>query len=157
MVTDTEFRDDVAGGLAKMLWSASQLDNESDFDELLEAIRVLRPRWRGASKVVAWRYLRRREWTDARRVLEDDDPDAKHAPLHAVLMAVCLFGLEDPLWHSFARVAVDQSDDPHAALIGGRLLQRAARNAGDALLEAAAGLRGTGGDESRTSMMWVRA
>lgn len=150
MVTDTEFKGDFAGGLAKMLWGASQFENESDFDDLLEAIKLLRPRWRGAATVLAWRYLRRSEWHEARRVLDDEDPAAKHAPLHTVLMAVCLFGLEDPLWHSYACTAAEQSDDPHAALIGGRLLQRAGRTEGAVQAERS-------GEASGASMMWVRA
>ncbi|HTH59749.1 MAG TPA: HrpB1 family type III secretion system apparatus protein [Paraburkholderia sp.] len=126
-MSDTECRDDVAGGLTKVLWTASQLDDESDFDDLLEAIRVLRPRWSGVGTVVAWRHVRRRAWIDARRVLEDDVPEARRSGLHAALMAVCLFGLEDPLWHSYARSAAEQQENPEAAGIGNRLLERAAR------------------------------
>jgi type III secretion protein HrpB1 len=124
-VTYTQCRDDIAGSLMKMLWSASQLDEQSDFEELLEAIQVLRPKWSAGSTVVAWRYMRRKAWTDARQVLDNDDPQAKRSGLHAALMAVCLFGLEDPLWHSYARAAAEQRDSTAAATIGNRLLERA--------------------------------
>ncbi len=110
-----------------MLWTASQFDHESDFDDLLEAIRVLRPTWNGGGTVVAWRYVRRHAWVDARRVLEDDDEEAKRSGLHAALMAVCLFGLEDPLWHGYARAAAEQRESLEAAKIGNRLLERAAK------------------------------
>jgi Bacterial type III secretion protein (HrpB1_HrpK) len=108
IVTYTQCRDDIAGGLTKMLWSASQLDEQSDFEELLEAIQVLRPKWSAGTTVIAWRYMRRQAWSDARRVLDNDDPQAKRSGLHAALMAVCLFGLEDPLWHSYARAAAER-------------------------------------------------
>jgi type III secretion protein HrpB1 len=127
-VTYTQCRDDIAGGLTKMLWSASQLDEQSDFEELLEAIQVLRPKWSAGTTVVAWRYMRRQEWADARRVLDHDDPQAKRSGLHAALMAVCLFGLEDPLWHSYARAAAEQRDSTAAATIGNRLLERAMKS-----------------------------
>jgi type III secretion protein HrpB1 len=126
-VTNTGCRDEVTGGLTKVLWTASQLDEMSDFEDLLEAIRVLRPKWRGASTVLAWRYVRRQAWSDALRVLEDDDVEAKHSALHAALMAVCLFGLEDPLWHSYARSAAEQNENVEASKIGSRLLERAGK------------------------------
>ncbi|MBN3829397.1 hypothetical protein G3O00_38215 [Burkholderia sp. Ac-20384] len=127
-MTDTGCTDDIAGGLTKILWTASQLENASDFEDLLDAIRVLRPKWSGAGAVSAWRYLRRQNWADARRVLEDEDEVSKQSSLYAALMAVCLFGLEDPLWHSYAQTASEQRDNPEAAHIGFRLLERAAKN-----------------------------
>jgi type III secretion protein HrpB1 len=129
-VNYTGCRDDITGGLTKILWTASQLDDLSDFDDLLEAIRVLRPRWTGAGTVVAWRYLRRQSWIDALRVLEDDDQEAKRSALHAALMAVCLFGMQDPLWQSYARTAAEQREHREASSIGNRLLERAARTDG---------------------------
>jgi type III secretion protein HrpB1 len=146
-----------------MLWTASQLDDEADFEDLLEALRVLRPRWQGAGTIAAWRYVRRQSWKDARRVLEDDDADAKHSGLHAALMAVCLFGLEDPLWHSYACTAVEQRESPEAAKIGARLLERAAkidtRAHGDAPEEAPSTPQSQRADQSglSASMMWMRA
>jgi type III secretion protein HrpB1 len=148
-----------------MLWTASQFDDEADFEDLLEAIRVLRPRWDGAGTVAAWRYVRRQSWDDARRVLEDDDTDAKRSGLHAALMAVCLFGLEDPLWHSYARTAVEQRENVHAAKIGARLLERAARldasvqTTMSAQASAPASTPTQGSDNSgfSASMTWVRA
>ena len=130
IVNDTGCRDDVAGGLTKVLWTASQLDDLSDFEDLLDAIRVLRPRWTGAGTVVAWRHLRRQSWIDALRVLEDDDQDAKRSALHAALMAVCLFGMQDPLWQSYARTAAEQREHREAASIGSKLLERAAKMSG---------------------------
>ncbi|MEQ5842589.1 HrpB1 family type III secretion system apparatus protein [Paraburkholderia acidicola] len=129
-MNDTGCRDDVAGGLTKVLWTASQLDDLSDFEDLLDAIRVLRPRWTGAGTVVAWRHLRRQSWIDALRVLEDDDQDAKRTALHAALMAVCLFGMQDPLWQSYARTAAEQREHREAASIGSKLLERAAKMSG---------------------------
>lgn len=126
-MTYTGCRDDLANGLTKMLWTASQLEEESDFEDLLEAIRVLRPTWSGGGTVAAWRHVRRQAWVDARRVLEDEDEQAKRSGLHAALMAVCLFGLQDPLWHSYARSAAEQHESPEAARIGYRLLERAAK------------------------------
>jgi type III secretion protein HrpB1 len=140
-----------------MLWTASQLDDANDFDDLLEAIRVLRPRWRGAGTVLAWRHVRRQSWTDARRILEDDDVDAKRSGLHAALMAVCLFGLEDPLWHSYARSAVEQRDSAEAAKIGARLLERAARLDAEAQPATAAHSAQAVSAPPATSMMWFRA
>jgi type III secretion protein HrpB1 len=149
--------------LTKVLWTASQLDEESDFDDLLEAIRVLRPRWSGAGTVIAWRYVRRREWTDARRALEDDAPEARRSGLHAALMAVCLFGLEDPLWHSYARSAAEQQENPDAANIGNRLLEQAARIQGHAVprVEQRDGVNMTTASSENANfaapMTWVRA
>lgn len=166
-VTYTRCSDEIAGGLTKMLWTASQFDDEADFEDLLEAMRVLRPRWDGAGTVAAWRYVRRQSWDDARRVLEDDDADAKRSGLHAALMAVCLFGLEDPLWHSYARTAVEQRENPDAAKIGARLLERAAKL--DASMQPAASPQagasastspqpqGSDNGGFSASMMWVRA
>jgi type III secretion protein HrpB1 len=127
-VNQTGQKDDIAVGLSKVLWTASQLEDLSDFDDLLAAIRILRPGWTGASVVVAWRYLRRQAWVDALRVLEDDDAQAKRSALHSALMAVCLFGLEDPLWHGYARNAADQGENVEAAMIANRLLERTARS-----------------------------
>jgi type III secretion protein HrpB1 len=127
IVNYTGCRDDIAGGLTKVLWTASQLDDLSDFDDLLDAIRVLRPRWTGAGTVVAWRHLRRQSWIDALRVLEDDDLEAKRSGLHSALMAVCLFGMQDPLWQSYARTAAEQREHREASDIGSRLLERAAK------------------------------
>jgi type III secretion protein HrpB1 len=146
-----------------MLWTASQLDDEADFEDLLEAMRVLRPKWPGAGTVAAWRYVRRQSWSDARRVLEDDDAQAKRSGLHAALMAVCLFGLEDPLWHSYARTAVEQRESVEAAKIGARLLERAAKL--DARLSAATSAEAQAGTPHSSahgegfsaSMSWVRA
>ncbi|MGF6935038.1 type III secretion protein HrpB1 [Paraburkholderia sp. UCT70] len=163
-MSDTECRDDVAGGLTKVLWTASQLDDESDFDDLLEAIRVLRPRWSGVGTVMAWRYVRRRAWIDARRVLEDDVPEARRSGLHAALMAVCLFGLEDPLWHGYARSAAEQQENPDAAGIGNRLLEQAARLEGrnaprvEPRAPAASSAPGThDGGGFAAPMSWMRA
>jgi type III secretion protein HrpB1 len=156
-------RDDVAGGLSKVLWTASQLEEMSDFDDLLDAVRVLRPGWSGACTVVAWRYVRRQAWHDARRVLEDDDLEAKRSALHAALMAVCLFGLEDPLWHSYARAAAEQRENTEAALIGNRLLERAAKTEPSIQQSAAAtgqqpaAAAVTAQQNFASSMMWVRA
>ncbi|MFL9874814.1 HrpB1 family type III secretion system apparatus protein [Paraburkholderia megapolitana] len=136
-MNDTGCRDDVAGGLTKVLWTASQLDDLSDFEDLLDAIRVLRPRWTGAGTVVAWRHLRRQSWIDALRVLEDDDQDAKRTALHAALMAVCLFGMQDPLWQSYARTAAEQREHREAASIGSKLLERAAKMSGGGSVHAA--------------------
>ncbi len=148
-----------------MLWTASQFDDEADFEDLLEAIRVLRPKWDGAGTVAAWRYVRRQSWDDARRVLEDDDADAKRSGLHAALMAVCLFGLEDPLWHSYARTAVEQRENVHAAKIGARLLERASRldasvqttMSAQANAPASTPTQGTDNSGFSASMTWVRA
>lgn len=155
IVTYTRLREDVAGGLAKVLWNASQLEDPADFEDLLEAIRVLRPRWRGAGTVMAWRHVRRGEWDAARRVLEDADAEAQRSAMHAVLMAVCLYGLEDPLWHSYARTAVDQDAYPHAAQIGNRLLAQAAATQ-QAALPAKADATPVR-DACTSSMMWMRA
>ncbi|MDQ7982549.1 HrpB1 family type III secretion system apparatus protein [Paraburkholderia sp. SARCC-3016] len=166
IVTQTGCRDDVANGLAKMLWTASQLEEESDFDDLLEAIRVLSPKWSGARTVAAWRYLRRQAWVDARRVLQDEeDEQKKRSGLHAALMAVCLFGLGDPLWHSYARSAADQRESPEAAKIGNRLLEQALRlKSNDTHVvseQSAATASGSHDTHERTgfitSMTWVRA
>ncbi len=127
IVNDSKSKDDIAGALTKVLWTASQLDDRSDFDDLLEAIQVLRPRWTGAGSVIAWRYLRRQAWLDALQVLENDDEEAKRSALHSALMAVCLFGMQDPLWQSHARLAAEQGDHQEASTIGRRLLDRAAR------------------------------
>ncbi|GAB7524078.1 HrpB1 family type III secretion system apparatus protein [Paraburkholderia sp. 2C] len=159
-MTYTRCRDDVAGGLTKVLWVASQIDEASDFEDLLDAIRVLRPRWKGAGTVVAWRHVRRQAWMDALRVLEDDDLEAKRSALHAALMAVCLFGLEDPLWHSYARTAAEQRENVEAAKIGNRLLERAAKAGGrDASAEPAPAAAAPSHDASSfaASAMWVRA
>lgn len=126
IVNDSKNKDDIAGALTKVLWTASQLDDRSDFDDLLEAIQVLRPRWTGGGSVVAWRYLRRQAWLDALQVLENDDEDAKRSALHSALMALCLFGMQDPLWQSHARLAAEQDDHQEASAIGRRLLDRAA-------------------------------
>jgi type III secretion protein HrpB1 len=162
-VTYTTCRDEVASGLTKVLWTASQLEEMADFEDLVDAVRVLRPRWSGAGTVSAWRHLRRQAWHEARRVLEDDDLEAKRSALHAALMAVCLFGLEDPLWHSYARTASEQRENTEAALIGNHLLERAAKTAPSTQQFAA----GTGRQSAATaasaqhnfasSMMWVRA
>ncbi|TKC77974.1 hypothetical protein FAZ69_32370 [Trinickia terrae] len=158
-MTHTGCRDDVASGLTKMLWTASQLDGESDFEDLLEAIRVLRPQWRDAGTVAAWRYVRRQAWVDARRVLEDEDEQAKRSGLHAALMAVCLFGLEDPLWHSYARTAAEQRESPEASRIGFRLLERAAKSDLRDVAEPAPPAAPAAQDNAgySASMMWVRA
>jgi type III secretion protein HrpB1 len=164
IVTNTGCRDDVAEGLVKMLWNASQLDDQSDFEDLLDAIHVLRPRWTGASTVVAWRHMRRQEWMDARRVLENADADVSRSAMCAALMAVCLFGLEDPVWHSYARVAAEQHENVEAARIGNRLLERAAKAGvaaqpqGGAAEAALAAPLGIVEDRSSvvSSMMWVR-
>lgn len=158
-MTHTGCRDDVASGLTKMLWTASQLDDEADFEDLLEAIRVLRPQWPGVGTVAAWRYVRRQAWVDARRVLEDQDEQAKRTGLNAALMAVCLFGLEDPLWHSYARAAAEQRESPEAAKVGFRLLQRAAKSDVSATAEppttTGVGLEDNAGFSA--PMTWVRA
>lgn len=163
----TACKDDVAGGLTKVLWTASQLDDLSDFDDLLDAIRVLRPRWTGAGTVVAWRYLRRQSWLDALRVLEDDDEEAKRSALHSALMAVCLFGMQDPLWQSYARTAAEQREHREASSIGARLLERAAkldgsvREAESAAAEPAAATPGwpaaSADAVSHMPSSWVRA
>jgi type III secretion protein HrpB1 len=158
IVTYKECGGALVGGLTKMLWTASQFDHESDFDDLLEAIRVLRPTWSGGGTVLAWRYVRRHAWVDARRVLEDDDEQAKRSGLHAALMAVCLFGLEDPLWHGYARAAAEQRESAEAATIGNRLLERAARLGMDAQpvsREPDVAAQDHGGFSP--SMTWVRA
>ncbi|MEJ0003007.1 MAG: HrpB1 family type III secretion system apparatus protein, partial [Pararobbsia sp.] len=158
-VTDTGCRDDVASGLMKMLWTASQLEEESDFEDLLEAIRVLRPKSSGVGTVAAWRYVRRQAWVDARRVLEDEDEHAKRSGLHAALMAVCLFGLEDPLWHSYARTAAEQRESPEAMKIGYRLLERAAKTDLSGAIEPATTPVTTSQDNTgfQGSMMWICA
>jgi type III secretion protein HrpB1 len=142
-----------------MLWTASQLEEESDFEDLLEAIRVLRPKWPGVGTVAAWRYVRRQAWVDARRVLEDEDEQAKRSGLHAALMAVCLFGLEDPLWHSYARSAAEQRESPEAAKIGYRLLERAAKPELRATPEppVTAEVASEAGAGFSAPMTWVRA
>ncbi|MBN3806977.1 hypothetical protein GXB81_28610 [Paraburkholderia sp. Ac-20336] len=163
-MTDTGCRDDVASGLTKVLWTASQLDNESDFEDLLDAIRVLRPKWSGVGTVAAWRYVRRQKWMDARRVLEDEDEQIKRSGLHAALMALCLFGLEDPLWHSYARMAAEQRESPDAARIGFRLLERAAKSdlraAPEPTPEPAVSQTASAGQDTAgfsAGMSWVRA
>jgi type III secretion protein HrpB1 len=127
-VNYTGCRDEVTGSLTKVLWTASQIEEMSDFEDLLAAIQVLRPKWTGAGAVVAWRYVRRQEWLDAMRVLENDSLEAKRSALHSALMAVCLFGLQDPLWHSYARTAAEQRENPEASKIGHQLLERAAKH-----------------------------
>ena len=162
-MTYTGCRDEIAGGLTKVLWTASQLDDEADFEDLLEAIRVLRPKWPGTGTVAAWRYVRRQAWGDARRVLEDDDTEAKRSGLHTALMAVCLFGLEDPLWHSYALSAAEQRESIEGAKIGARLLERAAKlDVGvqaPASTDAPASTHGVPADNGgfSASMTWVRA
>lgn len=151
-MNDTGCRDDVAGGLTKVLWTASQLDDLSDFDDLLDAIRVLRPRWNGAGTVVAWRYLRRQSWIEALRVLEDDDQEAKRSALHSALMAVCLFGMQDPLWQSYARTAAEQREHREASSIGTRLLERAAKL--DSSVRAAADEPAAGAAEPAATAVW---
>ena len=135
-------KDDIAGGLTKVLWTASQIDDMSDFEDLLEAIRVLRPGWKGASIIVAWRYVRRQEWLDGLRALEADG-EATRSALHTALMAVCLFGMEDPLWHGYARTASEQQESTEASKIGSRLLERAARLEQRGSNQAAASAAGT--------------
>lgn len=126
-MNDAKNNDEIAGALTKVLWTAAQLDDRSDFDDLLEAIQVLRPQWTGGGAVTAWRFLRRQAWLDALRVLENDDDAAKRSALHSALMAVCLFGMQDPLWQGHARVAAEQSEHQEAATIGRRLLDRVAQ------------------------------
>jgi type III secretion protein HrpB1 len=159
IVTYTGCSNDVAGGLTRVLWVASQIDDASDFEDLLDAIRVLRPRWKGAGAVVAWRHVRRQAWVDALRVLEDDDLEAKRSALHAALMAVCLFGLEDPLWHSYARTAAEQSENVEAAKIGNRLLERASKTAGATVTATAPPAVAAPRDavSFSSTAMWVRA
>lgn len=158
-MTDKEGSDDVASGLTKILLTASQLDEESDFEDLLEAIRVLRRQWPGASTVAAWRYVRRHAWADVRRALEEEDDQAQRSGLQSALMAVFLFSIEDPLWHSYARAATEQRENPEAAKIGHQLLEHAARTDPRATTEPAA----TAGkaSDARTGLSapttWIRA
>lgn len=126
-MTDKEGSDNVAEGLTKMLWTASSLDEEADFEDLLEAIRVLRSQWPGSGTVTAWRYVRRHAWADVRRALEEEDEQAQRSGMQSALMAVFLFSLEDPLWHSYARAATEQRESPEAAKMGHRLLEHAAK------------------------------
>jgi type III secretion protein HrpB1 len=43
-VNYTGCRDEVTGSLTKVLWTASQIEEMSDFEDLLAAIQVLRPK-----------------------------------------------------------------------------------------------------------------
>lgn len=158
-MTTKDARGDVADGLTKILWTASELDEEADFEDLLEAIRVLRSQWPGSSTVTAWRYVRRHAWADVRRALEEEDEQAQRSGLNSALMAVFLFSLEDPLWRSYARAATEQRESPEAAKIGYRLLERAAKTDLRATTEppAKAGMASDANTGLSMPPTWLRA
>lgn len=102
-------------------------------ERVLNALHVLRPNFVELQSYDAWMLIRRRDFAGALRYLRDLEQRplrGAFGPYVGALLAVALYGVQDPSWRSYANEVINRNEDQDAVEIVNTLMGKpAARRA----------------------------
>ncbi|WP_153075646.1 HrpB1 family type III secretion system apparatus protein [Paraburkholderia bonniea] len=117
--------DKLVATLLEVLMYGARCGHLEQSERLLAALRVLRPNFIELGAYDGWMLIRRSRYSDAVRVLRA----LEHQPLRGsfasyvhALIAVSLYGMNDPQWRVYAHEVLSRGDDPDSMELVATLL-----------------------------------
>ncbi|WP_153099964.1 HrpB1 family type III secretion system apparatus protein [Paraburkholderia hayleyella] len=117
--------DTLVTALLEVLMHGARLGHLEQSERLLAALRVLRPNFIELGAYDGWMLIRRSRYSEAVRVLRELEHQplrGTFAPYVRALIAVSLYGMEDPQWHVYAHDVVSGNEDPDSVELVATLL-----------------------------------
>ena len=108
-------------------------------ERVLTALHILRPNFVELHAYDAWMLIRRHDFADALRYLRDLEQRplrGAFGPYVNALLAVTLYGLQDPSWRSYANDVINRNEDQDSVDIVNALLGKASTRRAAASAEA---------------------
>ncbi len=108
-------------------------------ERVLTALHILRPNFVELHAYDAWMLIRRHDFAGALRYLRDLEQRplrGAFGPYVNALLAVTLYGLEDPSWRSYANDVINRNEDQDSVDIVNALLGKASTRRAAASAEA---------------------
>ena len=108
-------------------------------ERVLTALHILRPNFVELHAYDAWMLIRRHDFAGALRYLRDLEQRplrGAFGPYVNALLAVTLYGLEDPSWRSYANDVINRNEDQDSVDIVNSLLGKASTRRAAASAEA---------------------
>ncbi len=102
----------------------------ADLEDLVSALRIVRPNLVQLDIFEAWFYMRREQWHEALHRLQTIEIGTGYFPLRSALQGCCLYELNDSRWTSYAIEALEQKDDAEATRIAKVLIKTAQQSSG---------------------------
>ena len=98
-------------------------------ERVLTALHVLRPNFVELHSYDAWMLIRRHDFAGALRFLRDLEQRplrGAFGPYVSALLAVALYGVQDPSWRAYANDVINRNEDQDAVDIVNTLMGKAA-------------------------------
>lgn len=108
-------------------------------ERVLTALHILRPNFIELNAYDAWMMIRRHDFSGALRFLRDLEQRplrGAFAPYVQALLAVALYGLQDPSWRSYANDVLNRNEDQDSVDIVNTLLGKVGTRRAPASTEA---------------------
>jgi type III secretion protein HrpB1 len=108
-------------------------------ERVLTALHILRPNFVELHAYDAWMLIRRHDFAGALRYLRDLEQRplrGAFGPYVNALLAVTLYGLQDPSWRSYANDVINRNEDQDSVDIVNALLGKASTRRAAASAEA---------------------
>lgn len=102
----------------------------NDLENLVSALRIVRPNLIQLDIFEAWFHMRRQQWQEALHLLQSLEVRKSHFPLRTALQGCCLYAMNDSRWVSYAAQALEQKDDAEAVRIAKALIKTAEQSLG---------------------------
>jgi type III secretion protein HrpB1 len=102
-------------GLLEVLMYATRSGQFDHAQNMLVAMRALRPNFRELDLVEGWLLVGRNQYADAARILRElcsGQRAESVVPFASAMMALCLNALGDPEWHIYANQVLARDEDP---------------------------------------------
>ncbi len=124
------FPDNVTSLLLNITCAGRGVSDLNDLEDLVSALRIVRPNLIQLDIFDAWFHMRRQQWQEALYILQSLETRKSHFPLRTALQGCCLYAINDSRWMSYATQALEQKDDAEAARIATVLVKTAQQSLG---------------------------
>ena len=133
----TQCSNRLIAALIEVLMFGAKHGHLEQSERVLTALHVLRPNFVELHAYDAWMLIRRHDFAGALRYLRDLEQRplrGAFGPYVNALLAVALYGLQDPSWRSYANDVINRNEDQDSvdivnALLGKASTRRAAASA----------------------------
>ena len=133
----TQCSNRLIAALIEVLMFGAKHGHLEQSERVLTALHVLRPNFVELHAYDAWMLIRRHDFAGALRYLRDLEQRplrGAFGPYVNALLAVTLYGLQDPSWRSYANDVINRNEDQDSvdivnALLGKASTRRAAASA----------------------------
>ncbi len=135
----TQCSNRLIAALIEVLMFGAKHGHLEQSERVLTALHVLRPNFVELHAYDAWMLIRRHDFAGALRYLRDLEQRplrGAFGPYVNALLAVALYGLQDPSWRSYANDVINRNEDQDSVDIVNALLGKASTRRAGAGAEA---------------------